>query len=275
MIEINIAGAEGVERGEGAVVFDVGVGEGTLEGTDAFFASSAAAAAAAGGGGGGAEGGGQRGGRGAPADARAAAARSKAELELMLVGDEAEGEERGGDGGERNYSLQALLKTQRDADKAARRLAKKGKGATALAAAAAAAAAAAHASASTAAAGAPAASAVDARFAAVLRNPEFSIDPTAPAFKDTPGMRAILKERVLQGASGGGGGSGAGGAGSHRPMTIVRSDTLRPSTAFEAARGGGEGGEGGEGGGQAPPSVAALAAAVKSKFGKVAGGRGK
>jgi len=176
----------------------------------------------------------------------AARAQTRAELELLTAGDDKDDEGLG-----RNFDMRALVKAQKLKEKEERRQGKKkhdkkktesggGLGG--------------ESEGKVSAAGSLGSGALsaDLRFAAILSNPEFSIDPTAPAFKNTAGMQELLAERKNQ-------------SGGIRKMTLVRAQG-QVSTSFGELGGGGASGESGVG---APePSLAALANSVKMKFSK-------
>ena len=186
----------------------------------------------------------------APAVALPAA--SDAELDLLTMGDE----------DDNNFDLKDLLRAQKKATKAAAKALRDGKGkgkgkGGALPVAPA----------------APAAdgafSVSDTRFAAALSNPEFAIDPTAAAFKDTAGMRSVLKERLRLGVGAGGGGAAADGARASRAMVVIRADASRPTNVARADQDWTD-----DGAAMAPESVMDMAASLKSRVAQLGKGKG-
>lgn len=117
----------------------------------------------------------------------------QAELEILMIGDDEEGDSDRDD--ERNYSLVAMRQAQKKLDREKKKKKRELKhkklrgqidsddeqdALTALEQSAAPTSIDTH----------------DPRFQAVLSAPEYAIDPNAPQYKDTPGMRLLLKERL-------------------------------------------------------------------------------
>lgn len=213
------------------------------------------------------------------------AARRRAQLDLLRVGDDYDDDgDADGSGDEdayhatkttgRNYSLKALQKQQKEADRKAKKDAKTKKhqkdrmavdtsdidGPSSAAAAA------------SATGSEFKVNTSDSRFSAVFNLPEFSIDPTAPQYKDTAGMRKILdarsaakqEQRTAKGATSA---AGAGGSAppAARPMVVVRSGASKSSGAGSAAAASDGHGDAGSAMDNAA-DVRALAGSLKSKL---------
>jgi hypothetical protein len=172
------------------------------------------------------------------------------------------GDSDGGDGG-RNYSLTALVKQQRLADKAARKAAAaaaKGKAAPQL-----------HQGpislAAPADGGGFAFNAADPRFAAALADPAFAIDPTASQFRATPGTSALLQRKAAGAA-----GPGDRGTAVAALQPAASAASARPMVVTSAGGSGSGGGKGTDASGSGAADVIALAEAVKGKFAAARGG---
>jgi hypothetical protein len=156
----------------------------------------------------------------------------KAELQLLTLGED-DSDDAGGVVNGRNYDLKTMVKQQKAADKKSKKQ-KHGKEEASGAA-------------TSGKSDDFAMDTRDTRFAAALSKPEFSVDPTAPEFKNTAGMRQLLDAKRSHGAE---------NVRQRNAPLVVTAGGARPSTSAVSS--------------ETSADVRTLAASVKSKFGAAA-----